>query len=479
MERSLDIEITRRCNLRCDYCFVGWSRDWTSDLPRSVAEEVIREGAGRFDLLHITGGEPFARKDIWDLIELGLALDYPGVFINTNGTMLSDAQIERLASYGGRVRLSMSFDGPVELHDPIRGAGRFAQADKALAKLLALGVSVTLMTVVTPAVLAVLPTFLQERMRAHPSLSGITLFPVGVGPSGTQKPGGALASLDPKDLRALAVVTALAWHAGLPVTVGAYPMINPLLRALGYPAARLYQCTAGRGRVCVHADQGVSSCHPVKEPVYGRWSSGLFDRIEGVAAHHTLRARDFDGCRTCDHREDCGHCRAFVTGNGASLYGNDRVCLDVVPGRREAWQRESGAAVTPVAASSTVGLIAPSALVRRGPPPGGEALVRRFASVLETGHFDELAGIVSDDCHDGNPVVLQPPGRDGVCFKLAFWRAERPEARSRLVDVHASEGGAVARWETVAAPGEPARTFLGHFTVRDGRIRAFEVSDVG
>ncbi len=474
MERSLDIEVTRRCNLRCDYCFVGWSRDWTTDLPRSVAEEAIREGVGRFDLLHITGGEPFAYRDIWALFDLGVELGYPSALVNTNATMLSDDDIARLGSYGGRVRLSVSLDGPAELHDAVRGAGRFAQADRALAKLLAAGVPVTLMTVVTPAVLAVLPEFMKERTRAHPALSGITLFPVGVGPSGSQRPGAALASLSPDELRVLSVYTALAWHMGMPVTVGAYPMINPLLRALGYPAERLYQCAAGRGRVCVHADQGVSSCHPVKDPIYGRWSSGLFDRIGAVALHRTLRDRDFDGCRGCEHREECGHCRAFVTGNGAPLTGNDGVCLDVVPGRRESLGSRGQ-----TTARAPAPLRSPASLVRRSTPLDGASLARRFHALLESGRYDELDELVSDDCRDANPLPLQAPGRDGVCFKLAFWRAEWPEARSRVVDVHGDATGAVMRWETVLTPGEAPRTYLGRFDVRDARIAAFEVRHVG
>jgi MoaA/NifB/PqqE/SkfB family radical SAM enzyme len=470
MERSLDIEITRRCNLRCDYCFVGWSRDWHTDLPLEVAEEVVREGAGRFDLLHITGGEPFARRDVWSLIELGLALGYPSVLVNTNGTMLSDEQVARLGTYRGRVRLSVSLDGPPALHDAVRGDGRFAQADRTIAALLAAAVPTTVMTVVTPAVLAVLPEFLRERMAAHPGLDGVTLFPVGVGPSGSQRPGAALASLDAEQLRLLAVHTALAFHAGVPVTVGAFPMINPLLKMLAYPASRMYQCTAGRGRVCVHADQGVSSCHPVKDPIYGRWSSGLFDRLGLAAAHAALRDRDFDGCRSCDHQEGCGHCRAFVTANGAPLLGNDRVCLDVVPGRRDAVMEES--------ARGVVAVIAPSSLVRRRAERSVD-LVRRLIGVLASGRLEELASIVTEDCDDRNPLPLQGPGRDGVCLKMALWRAMRPDAQTRLLEVLPTDEGATARWETEVAPGERAGMYVGRFDVRGGRIRAFEVTHVG
>ena len=41
-----------------------------------------------------------------------------------------------------------------------------------------------------------------------------------------------------------------------------------------------------------------------------------------------------------------------------------------------------------------------------------------------------------------------------------------------------AEGGAVARWETVPSPEEPASRWEGTFSVRDGEIRAFEVSRV-
>lgn len=333
MDRSLDIEVTRRCNLRCDYCFVGWSRDWSSDLPAEVARQVMAEGAGRFDLLHFTGGEPFARKDLLDLVDFGLARGYPSVLINSNGTLFTPELVARLGAYEGRVMISISQDGPAALHDPVRGPGRWAEADRAIGALLAAGVPVTLMTVVTRPVLDGLSSFLLERHAAHPGLTGITLFPVGVGPSGTQKPGKPLRSLTPADVQRLATVTALARHLGIRVRVGAYPMINMLLEELGYPRAELYTCGAGRGRVCVHADQAVSTCHPVKDPVYGHWRSGLFDEIPGLRAHERMRSRDFAGCRSCEHKEACGHCRAFVTASGQELYGNDEVCLSVVPGR--------------------------------------------------------------------------------------------------------------------------------------------------
>jgi radical SAM protein with 4Fe4S-binding SPASM domain len=331
MKSSLDIELTRRCNLRCDYCFVGWSRDWHTDMPVDVALAVASEGAGLFSMLHITGGEPFAYRALFEVVEAGLSAGYEDVLINTNGTMLTPDVVARLAAYGPRLALSVSLDGPEAIHDAARGEGRSREARKGLAELLARGIRASVMTVVTPAVLAELAPFLFGLWKELPGLAGVTLFPVGVGSEGTQKPGALLRPLTPDELRELALAVALIYRSGIPVGIGAYPIVNPLLLSLGYPASELYQCTAGRGRACVHADLSVSSCHPVKEAVYGRYRPGLLRELGLNAAHGRLARRDFEGCASCEHKEACGHCRAFVTSSGEPFFGNDGVCRDVVP----------------------------------------------------------------------------------------------------------------------------------------------------
>jgi radical SAM protein with 4Fe4S-binding SPASM domain len=331
MSASLDIEVTRRCNLRCDYCFVGWDRGWHQTMPKEIALQIIREGNGLYPHLHFTGGEPFSYPHIFELIEAGLALDYEEVLINSNGTFFTEEYAQRLGGYGRRVHISVSLDGPREMHDKVRGEGRFQQTAEGVDRLLAAGVRVTIMSVVTPLVLEVLPSFVYDLYQHHPGIVGVTFFPVGVGPEGTQKPGVKLRPLSPAELRELALAVALLYRTGHNVGVAAFPMINPLLTAFGYPRERLYQCTAGRGRICVHADLGVSTCHPVKEPIYGSWESGLFERVHTLEAHKRMASRDFDGCRSCALKEECGHCRAFVVASGNPLYGNDKVCRDALP----------------------------------------------------------------------------------------------------------------------------------------------------
>lgn len=340
---ALDLEVTRRCNLRCDYCFVGWSRDWTSSIPRETALAIVEDGAGEFSTLHLTGGEPFAYEPLFDVIERAFACGYSRVMINTNGTMLTDERVARLKSWAGRISLSVSLDGPEAVHDAARGEGRFAEALDALRRLHAAGLEAHVMTVVTPEVLRALPAFLADLFDTLPALSGVTLFPVGVGPTHTHKPGAKLRPLVPDELKQLCFAVAMAERLGMPTSIGAYPIANPILLSLGYPRERLYQCTAGRGRMCVHANLDVSTCHPVKEAVYGRWRPGLLRGLGAFPEHRRFAERDYDGCRTCEHKEDCGHCRAFVTSSGQELFGNDEICHEVLDRPRPA--RSPGARV--------------------------------------------------------------------------------------------------------------------------------------
>ena len=331
MKGVLDLELTRRCNLRCDYCFVGWSRDWHSDMPLDVALAIVGEGAASFPALHITGGEPFAYRGLSDVLDAAERAGYEEILINTNGTMLTRDVAEGIAARGRRVSISVSLDGPAPIHDAARGPGRFEEASEGLKRALACGVRASVMTVVTPEVLGELVPFLDRLFADHPALAGVTLFPVGVGPEGSQKPGASLRSLNADELRELAFTVALLFRAGRALGVGAYPIVNPLLLAFGYPASMLYQCGAGRGRACVHADLTVSTCHPVKEPVYGSYRPGLLAAIGAAAVHRRMAERDYEGCGSCEHKEACGHCRAYVTAAGEPFFGNDGACRDLVP----------------------------------------------------------------------------------------------------------------------------------------------------
>ncbi len=130
----LTVYVTGRCNLRCRHCF--HFEEVRDGLPGLDLERIRRLGAtaGRLLWVSLGGGEPFLRDD---LVEIGAA--FPGVrhlTIPTNGLVAGTADTaaalaERLPGTG--VFVSVSLDGPREIHDSIRGRrGAFQQSIEGL-----------------------------------------------------------------------------------------------------------------------------------------------------------------------------------------------------------------------------------------------------------------------------------------------------------------------------------------------------------
>jgi radical SAM protein with 4Fe4S-binding SPASM domain len=120
--REAGIELTYRCNLRCKMCGVfGKIRD-QNEQELTVAEyrnlfaQMREMGIG---LVTFTGGEPFVRKDLFDVVgeakSQGLRCN-----IFSNGTLVSGDTLERVFE-SGVDKLIFSVDGMNGVHDEIRG----------------------------------------------------------------------------------------------------------------------------------------------------------------------------------------------------------------------------------------------------------------------------------------------------------------------------------------------------------------------
>ena len=128
--RSVDLEITSRCNLRCRYCYYYDNpaveyRDLSTDEWLQFFDEL-----GCCAVMDVTlqGGEPFIRKDLPQLIE-GIVRNRMRFAILSNGTLIDDAIAAFLADTGrcDSVQVSVDGSGP-ETHDACRGEGSFIAA---------------------------------------------------------------------------------------------------------------------------------------------------------------------------------------------------------------------------------------------------------------------------------------------------------------------------------------------------------------
>jgi SynChlorMet cassette radical SAM/SPASM protein ScmE len=128
--RTVNVEITGRCNLRCLYCshFDG-PGDVSGDLP---AAEWLRffEELNRCTVMSVTlsGGEPFVRSDIRDILD-GIVRNRMRYTVLSNGTLITDDLAAYLASTRRCDAVQVSIDGSSPaVHDSCLGKGTFAKA---------------------------------------------------------------------------------------------------------------------------------------------------------------------------------------------------------------------------------------------------------------------------------------------------------------------------------------------------------------
>ena len=134
-------EATMRCNLHCEFCYVGAllniDGEWRQELPIDVLRRAFPDRDGL--QVSLTGGEIFMRKDILAVMDVFREKGYVCGYLTTNGTIITEeraAALAELASRGFLKHISVSIDGPGEMHDRARGVkGTFERTAAGLRRL--------------------------------------------------------------------------------------------------------------------------------------------------------------------------------------------------------------------------------------------------------------------------------------------------------------------------------------------------------
>ena len=136
----LIIFITAKCNLLCSHCF------YTEEILKAKSKkeltldeyEKIARQAGTLTNVNFTGGEPFIRPDLADVVHLFRRYaKVPFVGITTNGLLRRQILegVEKIVSQKGPayLKLGVSLDGFREVHDRVRNrVGSFEEAVKTI-----------------------------------------------------------------------------------------------------------------------------------------------------------------------------------------------------------------------------------------------------------------------------------------------------------------------------------------------------------
>lgn len=149
--KSVDIEITSRCNLQCTYCF---HRSSPADTGKELSTEEwlsFFDELGRCAVMEVTigGGEPFIRKDLKDLIN-GIIKNRMRYSILSNGGLITREMANFIASTGRCNSVQISIDGSnPAIHDKFRGTGSFDGAIRGITTLQSSGIKVTSRVTIT------------------------------------------------------------------------------------------------------------------------------------------------------------------------------------------------------------------------------------------------------------------------------------------------------------------------------------------
>jgi radical SAM protein with 4Fe4S-binding SPASM domain len=142
MEEQFYIQwhITNLCNLRCKHCYQDdFSKKGDLDWPglKRVSDNLFTalKEWGKTACIHLTGGEPLLKAELFSLLD---CLDQSSLVeelgIITNGLLIDQEMIRRLAGFSKLKKVKISLDGgDSETNDSIRSKGTFGKVMENLA----------------------------------------------------------------------------------------------------------------------------------------------------------------------------------------------------------------------------------------------------------------------------------------------------------------------------------------------------------
>ena len=134
------LAVTYRCDSRCNMCNI-----WKLPPGMEFNMEDVKKLPSSVNDLNITGGEPFLRDDIVDMVRSVYDhCGHPRIVISTNG--FQNRRIAHAApslkKIGRKIGIAVSLDGIGDMHDQIRGIeGGFKKIVETLTQLKKLGYS--------------------------------------------------------------------------------------------------------------------------------------------------------------------------------------------------------------------------------------------------------------------------------------------------------------------------------------------------
>ena len=172
--------VTSKCNLKCKHCF--YSKKLNSSIPDLSLKEIgkFSQELGKLMVLNLTGGEPFAREDLFEIYKIFVKNNTPvDIAISTNGILTKKiySDVSEMLKYGNmqNLAINLSLDGTEEIHNEIRGMDCYTHVIETYRKLVHQKekypqLSIVVSTVITNRNYKILDEFHKELKKVMPKL---------------------------------------------------------------------------------------------------------------------------------------------------------------------------------------------------------------------------------------------------------------------------------------------------------------------
>jgi radical SAM protein with 4Fe4S-binding SPASM domain len=273
---------------------------------------------------NITGGEPFLRNDIFEVLKEIRSRGFD-IYILSNGILI-DRERAKILSDLAISGVQVSIEGPEKIHEKIRGKGSFSSALKGVRHLLDQGITVTLNITLSD----INADYFMEMVELSSAIGVQRLGFSRLVPSGRGK------SLLPNMLKKERVKE--LYETIIPLKINGLDIVSgdPVLSQMfstdkkDHGSIATGGCAAGLSGVTILQDGTITPCRRLDIPIGNIRKDSL--REVWATSEVLLKLRDrksYKGrCRSCSRWASCRGCRAIAYAYSCSKGENDFLSED-------------------------------------------------------------------------------------------------------------------------------------------------------